>query len=104
MIEIGYCQGIPFVVGPLLLNMPEEQAFCVLVRLMYEYNFRTLYTPKMIGLQLRNHQFDRLLQGFNSIFYNSHSSYIEQFPDVYQHLERQDIKSTMYASQWYVPL
>jgi hypothetical protein len=66
--EIGYCQGLPFVVGPLLLNMPEEQAFCVLVRLMFDYNFRDLYAPKMIGLQVINHQFDRLLSGIDYEF------------------------------------
>jgi hypothetical protein len=86
--EVGYCQGMPFVVGCLLLNMPEEQSFCVLVRLMFDFNFRDLYSPKMIGLQVRNYQFDKLLQ--------------EQFPLVFQHLENQDIRSTMYASQWYI--
>lgn len=30
--KIGYCQGLSFVVGPLLMHMPDRQAFCVLVR------------------------------------------------------------------------
>lgn len=30
--SIGYCQGLAFVVGPLLMHMPGKQAFCVLVR------------------------------------------------------------------------
>ena len=30
--KIGYCQGLPFLGGPLLMHMPEKQAFCVLVR------------------------------------------------------------------------
>lgn len=30
--KIGYCQGLAFLVGPLLLHMPDTQAFCVLVR------------------------------------------------------------------------
>ena len=30
--EIGYCQGLGFVVGPLLMHMPDKEAFCVLVR------------------------------------------------------------------------
>lgn len=30
--EIGYCQGLGFLVGPLLMNMGERQAFCVLAR------------------------------------------------------------------------
>jgi hypothetical protein len=32
--EVGYCQGSAFIVGMLLLNMPEEDAFCVFVKLM----------------------------------------------------------------------
>jgi hypothetical protein len=32
--EVGYTQGVAFVVASLLLNMPDEEAFCVLVRLM----------------------------------------------------------------------
>ena len=30
--KIGYCQGLGFVVGPLLMHMPEKEAFCTLVR------------------------------------------------------------------------
>lgn len=30
--KIGYCQGLGFVVGPLLMHMSEAEAFCVLVR------------------------------------------------------------------------
>ncbi|TPX59646.1 hypothetical protein SpCBS45565_g07692 [Spizellomyces sp. 'palustris'] len=88
--EIGYCQGIAFVVGALLLNMPDEEAFCVLVRLMKDYKLRELYTPQMVGLQLRLYQYDELLE--------------EQFPAVAKHLEEQEVKSTMYASQWFMTM
>jgi len=30
--QIGYCQGLGFLVGPLLMNMGDKEAFCVLVR------------------------------------------------------------------------
>ena len=30
--DIGYCQGLGFLVGPLLMNMGEREAFCTLVR------------------------------------------------------------------------
>ena len=66
--------------------MPDEEAFCVLVRLMKDYKLRELYTPQMVGLQLRLYQFDELLA--------------EQFPHVAKHLEEQEVKSTMYTSQW----
>jgi hypothetical protein len=76
--------------------MTEEQvfkinkAFCVLVKLMEEYSFRTMFTPKMIGLQVRNYQFDRLLE--------------ENCPKVYKHLCDLDVRSTMYASQWFMTI
>ncbi|KAJ3071151.1 GTPase-activating protein [Quaeritorhiza haematococci] len=89
-LEVGYCQGISFLVGALLLNMPEEEAFCCLVRLMKAYNFRDLYTPQMSGLQLRLYQFDSLLR--------------ELLPVVDRHLEAEGIVSSMYASQWFMTL
>ena len=30
--KIGYCQGLGFVVGPLLMHMNDAEAFCILVR------------------------------------------------------------------------
>lgn len=30
--RIGYCQGLAFLVGPLLMHMPDREAFCVLVK------------------------------------------------------------------------
>ena len=41
--EIGYCQGQSFLIAALLLQMPEEQAFGVLVEIMFEYGLRDLY-------------------------------------------------------------
>ncbi|ORZ37037.1 rab-GTPase-TBC domain-domain-containing protein [Catenaria anguillulae PL171] len=88
--EVGYCQGIAFVAGPLLMNMPDEEAFCVLVKLLNTYNLRHHYTPHMDGLHLRMYQFDKLFE--------------ELMPHVYNHLNREGIKSTMYASQWFLTL
>ncbi|KAJ3179202.1 GTPase-activating protein [Irineochytrium annulatum] len=88
--EVGYCQGIAFIAGPLLLNMPDEEAFCVLVKLMYDYKFRELFTPNMSGLQLRLYQFDKLLD--------------ELLPTISRHLASQDIRSNMYASQWFMTM
>lgn len=89
-VECGYTQGILFVIGPLLLNMPDEEAFCLLIRLMQSYDLRGHYLPEMPGLHLRLFQFDRLLEDF--------------LPMVYTHLTRQGVKSSMYASQWFMTL
>ena len=39
-------QGLSFLAASLLLHMPEEQAFCVLVRVMFHYGLRDLFKVK----------------------------------------------------------
>lgn len=43
-------------------QMPEEEAFCVFVRLMQEYRLRELFKPSMAELGLCIYQFEYLLQ------------------------------------------
>jgi hypothetical protein len=88
--ECGYCQGLPFIVAPLLLVSPDEEAFCQLVRLMNSYDLRAHFLPEMPGLQLRLFQFDRLIE--------------EMLPVLHTHFLRQGVKSSMYCSQWFLTL
>ncbi|XP_048104942.1 EVI5-like protein [Alosa alosa] len=67
--EVGYCQGSAFIVGLLLMQMPEEEAFCVFVRLMQEYRLRELFKPSMAELGLCIYQFEYLLQVNNIKLY-----------------------------------
>ena len=50
--EVGYCQGLSFVAGVLLLHMGEEEAFNMLKFLMYDMGLRKQYRPDMIILQV----------------------------------------------------
>ncbi|GHJ89164.1 hypothetical protein NliqN6_5566 [Naganishia liquefaciens] len=88
--DVGYTQGLAFIVAALLLNMPEEEAFCVFIRLMYSYDLRSHFLPDMPGLQLRMYQFDRLLE--------------ELLPALHLHMVRAGVKSSMYASQWFMTM
>jgi hypothetical protein len=36
--KIGYCQGLGFLVGPLLMQMGDKEAFCVLVRYAHAFS------------------------------------------------------------------
>ncbi|KAI9481696.1 MAG: rab-GTPase-TBC domain-containing protein [Benjaminiella poitrasii] len=87
---VGYCQGLAFLVGPLLLNMPEQQAFCVFVRIMETYEMRTMFTLNMEGLQLRLYQFSSLLD--------------QILPDLANFLRFHEVNVPMYASQWFLTL
>eukprot|EP00079_Xenopus_tropicalis_P024118 XP_012816646.1 PREDICTED: rab GTPase-activating protein 1-like isoform X2 [Xenopus tropicalis] len=87
---IGYCQGMSFLAAVLLLHMPEEQAFCVLVKIMYDYQFRNLYQNNFEDLHCKFYQLERLLQ--------------EQLPDLYSHFVALNLEAHMYASQWFLSL
>ncbi|KAG0174376.1 GTPase-activating protein [Apophysomyces sp. BC1034] len=88
--DVGYCQGIAYIAGPLLTNMPEEEAFCVLVQLMNRYTLRGHFTPNTDLLHQRLYQFDGLLR--------------DHLPHIARHFESQGIRSHMYASQWFITL
>lgn len=60
--EVGYCQGSAFLVGVLLLNMPEEDAFAVFIQLMQEYRLREMYKPTMAELGLCIYQLECMVQ------------------------------------------
>lgn len=50
--QVGYCQGISFLAGVLLLHMGEEQAFDMLKFLMYDLGIRRQFRPDMVSLQV----------------------------------------------------
>ncbi|XP_070816543.1 rab GTPase-activating protein 1-like isoform X1 [Chaetodon trifascialis] len=88
--EIGYCQGQSFLAAVLLLHMPEEQAFSVLVKIMYEYGLRALYKNNFEDLHCKFYQLERLMQ--------------EQLPDLWSHFQELNLEAHMYASQWFLTL
>ncbi|ETI25426.1 hypothetical protein G647_02199 [Cladophialophora carrionii CBS 160.54] len=85
--KIGYCQGLGFVVGPLLMHMSEPEAFCILVRLMENYDLRSCYLPDLSGLHLRIYQFQQLLS--------------RHLPELAAHLEELKVEP-LYVSQWFL--
>lgn len=88
--EVGYCQGLSFLAATLLLHMPEEQAFCVLLKLMYDYGLRDLYKDGFECLYIRLYQLNRLMQ--------------EHVPQLLQHFSEKGVESHMFASQWFLTL
>ena len=73
-----------------LLQMPEEEAFCLLVRLMNQYHLRELFIQDMPGLHLHLYQFERLLEDLE--------------PALYCHLHRKLVLPQLYATQWFLTL
>ncbi|XP_051686728.1 TBC1 domain family member 1 isoform X2 [Oryctolagus cuniculus] len=86
--EVGYCQGLSFVAGILLLHMSEEEAFKMLKFLMYDMGLRKQYRPDMIILQIQMYQLSRLLHDYHR--------------DLYNHLEEHEIGPSLYAAPWFL--
>ncbi|XP_059139869.1 EVI5-like protein isoform X2 [Physella acuta] len=88
--EVGYCQGSGFIVGLLLMQMPEEDAFAVLVRLMQDFRLRELFKPSMAELGLCMFKLECLMQ--------------ELLPTLLIHFQTQNFDTSMYASSWFLTL
>ncbi|KAM4854294.1 TBC1 domain family member 1 isoform 8-T8 [Thomomys bottae] len=86
--EVGYCQGLSFVAGILLLHMSEEEAFKMLKFLMFDMGLRKQYRPDMIILQIQMYQLSRLLHDYHR--------------DLYSHLEEHEIGPSLYAAPWFL--
>lgn len=70
--------------------MPEEQAFCVFVRIMYNYGLRELYRCGLEDLHCKFYQLERLLD--------------DQLPELAMHFLDLNVETHMYASQWFLTL
>ncbi|KAG8591660.1 hypothetical protein GDO81_000258 [Engystomops pustulosus] len=88
--EVGYCQGLSFVAGVLLLHMTEEDAFKLLKFLMYDMGLRKQYRPDMVTLQIQMYQLSRLLHDYHR--------------DLYNHLEEYEIGPSLYAAPWFLTM
>uniref|UniRef100_A0A8C3ABH8 TBC1 domain family member 4 n=1 Tax=Cyclopterus lumpus TaxID=8103 RepID=A0A8C3ABH8_CYCLU len=88
--EVGYCQGISFLAGVLLLHMSEDQAFDMLKFLMYDLGIRQQFRPDMVSLQVQMYQLSRLLHDYHR--------------DLYNHLEEHEIGPSLYAAPWFLTL
>uniref|UniRef100_W5N5G9 TBC1 domain family member 4 n=1 Tax=Lepisosteus oculatus TaxID=7918 RepID=W5N5G9_LEPOC len=88
--EVGYCQGLSFVAGVLLLHMSEDDAFEMLKFLMYDMGLRKQYRPDMIILQIQMYQLSRLLHDYHR--------------DLYNHLEEYEISPSLYAAPWFLTM
>ncbi|XP_033162396.1 TBC1 domain family member 4 isoform X4 [Drosophila mauritiana] len=84
--ELGYCQGLGFICGVLLLHCDEANAFQLLKHLMFRRNMRTKYLPDMKKFQLQLYQLSRLVK--------------DHLPDLYVWLDQNDVSPTLYAAPW----
>lgn len=88
--ELGYCQGMAFIVAIFILYMNEEDAFFMLISLLDKYKLNDLFSSNMPLLNEYLFIFDQLLLSF--------------FPKIHEHLKNENVHTSMYASQWFITL
>ncbi len=88
--EIGYIQGMGFIVALFLIYMDEESTFFMLDILMKKYKMKGIFLP---GFPDLNKKFYVLL--------NLEKKFI---PKVYEILKRDSIMPSLYASEWFICL
>ncbi|RDD44452.1 Rab GTPase-activating protein 1 [Trichoplax sp. H2] len=99
-----------------ICKMPEEQAFCVLVKIMYTDGLRDLFRLNFEQLHIKFFQLEKLLEVYHhnlrtyltitfiskltpSSIYNK-----KMLPDLYYHFQGNRVEAHMYASQWFLTL
>jgi Rab GTPase-activating protein 1 len=70
--------------------MPEEQAFNLLVKIMFNYQLREIYKTNFENLHTRFYQLEMLIQ--------------ELLPELHDHFSDLNIETHMFASQWFLTL
>jgi len=86
--DIGYCQGMSSIVGLLCFHMDEEDAFWTIVQLSDNYGLSEVWKPDLPGLHKCFYVLEKLEEKF--------------LPKVSQHLQAQQLLTSMYATTWFV--
>jgi len=90
--EVGYCQGMNYIVATFLSFLSEEEAFWLLVVVMNEepYNLRELFSEDMSGTHEMLYIAEKLMKQF--------------FPKLSKHLQREEVRASMFVTQWLMTL
>lgn len=85
--ELGYCQGMSFIVGLLLLlGMREEEAFWSFVALIKDRKLHGLFADELPLLKTLLYQFDRLIE--------------MRMPKLFSHFKENNVTPLLFASEW----
>lgn len=84
--NLGYVQGMNFIVGSILYHANEEIAFWIFVSLIEEFELRDIYEPLLPGLYKHCFVIEKLIES--------------NLPELYKHFNDHNIMAEMYATDW----
>ncbi|RUO96628.1 rab-GTPase-TBC domain-containing protein [Jimgerdemannia flammicorona] len=85
--SVGYCQGMGRLVGCMLMQMPAEDSFWLLVATIDKY-MAGYFIPTLSQLRIDAYVFEQLLR--------------EHEPKLAQHMVDNDVVPLMYITQWFL--
>ncbi|GFX72933.1 TBC1 domain family member 1 [Trichonephila clavipes] len=86
--EVGYCQGLSFLGGILLLHLDEEKSFHAMKHIMFTLGLRNQYKSDMGALQVQMYQLARIIQ--NTV------------PEVHELFDKYEVSPMLYAAPWFL--
>jgi hypothetical protein len=84
--QLGYVQGMNFIVGALLWHSSEADCFWLFVTLMEDYELRDNYLPNLPGLSKHSQIIDILT--------------LQKLPRLYFHFAKYEVVVQMFATDW----
>jgi len=87
---VSYCQGMNYMVAVLLMFMEEEDAFWVLVNIMFHYGMSGLYRDDTA-----------VLANYLNLF---HECARQHYPRLINHFDEQGYVPHMYVTEWFTTL
>lgn len=87
--DVGYCQGMGLLVGMMLMIMPAEDAFWLLVSTVDKY-LQGIYSSNLDRIRMHASVFEYLLS--------------RHLPRLYKHLKKHDIAPIVYITPWFMTL
>ena len=88
--NVGYCQGLSFVAGILLMHLEEEESFEAMKYLLLKTGLRHQYCPEMTALQVQMYQLSRLIH--------------DHHPKLSKKLDSFEMSPTLFAASWFLTL
>eukprot|EP00045_Choanoeca_perplexa_P016191 m.214368 g.214368 ORF g.214368 m.214368 type:complete len:1024 (+) comp17194_c0_seq1:62-3133(+) len=86
--ECGYCQGMSFLGGLLIMHLTEDATFRVFTKFMYGHDLRQRYLPDMQQLRCQLFQLSSLIH--------------DHLPNVYDHFLELEVEPFLYATPWFL--
>ncbi|KAJ3313841.1 ecotropic viral integration site [Boothiomyces sp. JEL0838] len=105
---LGFCQGMPFCVGPLLMqNIPEEEVFALFISMMGRIPRNPILDALKWDYSINKQEgtrslFTTGLDGLDLILYQHSYLVAELLPDLAEHFTEFGVAPSTYATQWFL--